>query len=347
MTTAKIIVKTELEKLLKEWGESYDIFLPTREGNSNKLALWDGNRVDLDDWYSNTDSPVKTAILPRSEKLLSYSKDGGKVKLEAESPNDGKYLIFGVRPCDAMAIELLDNIFVKDEYVDTYYKKRRHNSIIAALGCLKPDASCFCTSVKGDPHGTKGTDILFTDISNAYIIQGISTRGKKLLKDSKVLKDASSTDTKSADNTHKEVREDIKRKLNVKGITENALTVFEDEPFWQELSYKCVACGICTLFCPTCYCFDINDIKNKNEGARYRSLDSCSFSIYTQMPMENPRSDKWRRVRNKLCHKYQFFPVLFNAIACSGCGRCIRLCPVNWDITEAVTAVQERAVRDK
>jgi ferredoxin len=74
-------------------------------------------------------------------------------------------------------------------------------------------------------------------------------------------------------------------------------------------------------------------------GARFRNLDSCSFSIYTKMPMENPRQEKWQRVRNRVCHKYEFYPLLFNTIACTGCGRCIRLCPVNWDITQILNSL--------
>ena len=99
------------------------------------------------------------------------------------------------------------------------------------------------------------------------------------------------------------------------------------------------SCGICTFLCPTCYCFDINDELSGGCGARFRSLDSCSFPIYTRMPMENPRTEKWRRVRNKVCHKYEFYPMSFDVIACTGCGRCIRLCPVNWDITQTLSSL--------
>jgi sulfhydrogenase subunit beta (sulfur reductase) len=60
------------------------------------------------------------------------------------------------------------------------------------------------------------------------------------------------------------------------------------------------------------------------------------------MPMENPRSEKWRRVRQKVCHKYEFYPMAFDVIACTGCGRCIRLCPVNWDITQVIESVPDK-----
>jgi ferredoxin len=77
----------------------------------------------------------------------------------------------------------------------------------------------------------------------------------------------------------------------------------------------------------------------QREGTRFRSCDSCAFSIYTKMPVENPREEKWQRVRQKVAHKYEFYPMNFDVIACTGCGRCIRLCPVNWDITQTLESL--------
>jgi sulfhydrogenase subunit beta (sulfur reductase) len=61
------------------------------------------------------------------------------------------------------------------------------------------------------------------------------------------------------------------------------------------------------------------------------------------MPAENPREEKWKRVRQKVHHKYDFYPRLFEVIACTGCGRCIRLCPVNWDITQTLSGLPAAA----
>ena len=83
----------------------------------------------------------------------------------------------------------------------------------------------------------------------------------------------------------------------------------------------------------------------KGDGARYRNWDSCSFPLYTKMPAENPREAKWRRVRQKVSHKYSFYPLLFGEIACTGCGRCIRQCPVNWDITQVLSGTAGATIR--
>jgi sulfhydrogenase subunit beta (sulfur reductase) len=88
--------------------------------------------------------------------------------------------------------------------------------------------------------------------------------------------------------------------------------------------------------CPTCHCFDMNDEISGGRGSRFRSTDSCSFPGYTRMPAENPRDEKWRRLRNRIGHKYLFYPKNYGLTACTGCGRCIRLCPVNWDISRVL-----------
>jgi ferredoxin len=49
----------------------------------------------------------------------------------------------------------------------------------------------------------------------------------------------------------------------------------------------------------------------------------------------NPRPVKTRRLRQRVGHKFAYYPEKYNGvIACCGCGRCIRYCPVSVDISE-------------
>ena len=160
-----------------------------------------------------------------------------------------------------------------------------------------------------------------------------------MLAETGILSRATRSDITAKQKAVKAAREKITRKVDTENILKRLLAIFDDKDYWQDVAAKCVSCGICTLLCPTCYCFDINDDTTGEKKVRCRNLDSCSFPTYTKMPMENPRSDKWRRVRNKLCHKYEFYPIAYGMIACTGCGRCIRLCPVNWDISRIVNSV--------
>ena len=183
---------------------------------------------------------------------------------------------------------------------------------------------------------------MLTDIGDAFLVEAITDKGRELITKTSSLEDATKADETRARKSREAADQKVTRHLDTKDIDNKLLASFEDRDFWEEIAAKCLSCGICTLLCPTCYCFDINDELVKDKGTRFRSWDSCSFPTYTKMPMENPREEKWRRVRNKVCHKYEFYPMNFDVIACTGCGRCIRLCPVNWDITQTLERMQAR-----
>jgi ferredoxin len=157
-----------------------------------------------------------------------------------------------------------------------------------------------------------------------------------------VVKEATKADEAKAEMVRAAVSGKVTRKVDTKDIGKKLQACFSDRDYWEKVAAKCISCGVCTLLCPTCFCFDICDEMVKGQGARYRGWDSCSFRLYTKMPMENPRKEKWRRVRQKVCHKYEFHPMNFGVVACTGCGRCIRLCPVNWDITQTLSSLRAR-----
>ncbi|MCK4896541.1 MAG: 4Fe-4S dicluster domain-containing protein [Candidatus Heimdallarchaeota archaeon] len=105
---------------------------------------------------------------------------------------------------------------------------------------------------------------------------------------------------------------------------------------------KCIGCGTCTYLCPTCHCFDMQDEATLDKGARIRVWDACMFPEYTMHTSgHNPRPARMHRVRNRFYHKYSYFPKNSDVIACTGCGRCIRYCPVNIDIIELMNRVSE------
>jgi ferredoxin len=346
MSDSMKVKKKDLAGLLAEWLRDYTVLTPSQSDGVARMTAWDGRDISFLDWYRNTINPVKTLFLPSVEEMFSISSTDRGHRIELPPKDDTGCLVCGVRPCDARSLTLLDTVF-EDAYEDPYYLNRRRRSIIVGLGCTNPCDSCFCTSVGSGPSATAGMDIILTDIGDSLLVEDISRKGKELVAGTTILAKATRADENKANKCRLAAEKKITRKLDTTATKENLQAVFEDEGFWQQVSAKCVSCGVCTLLCPTCYCFDINDDMSGGEGSRCRSLDSCAFSVYTKMPMENPRADKWRRVRNKMCHKYEFYPMLYDNIACTGCGRCIRLCPVNWDITrvlESLPAKQESKV---
>ena len=117
-----------------------------------------------------------------------------------------------------------------------------------------------------------------------------------------------------------------------------------EHSIWSEIAAKCIGCGVCSFFCPTCHCFDISDEDtvyqdSSYQGVRRRIWDSCSFGHFTKMPMHQPRPTQERRFRQRIMHKFKYFIDRFQQGACVGCGRCRSLCPVGIDIIEVLETI--------
>jgi len=337
----KKLSKKDIAQLLKTWSQQFNVLAPSRASGVAEMAEWDGKDTSFLDWYRNTVVPPKASFLPPMEEMFRFHKGEEGYDIKLPPKNEQKQLLFGIRPCDARAMAILDMTF-EDAYKDPYYLEKRRKAVLVGLGCTNPGESCFCTSMGTSPTDPTNVDLMLIDIGDHFLIEEVTAKGKELIAKTSGLKEATKNDEAEAGKAEKTAYNKVARKLDTEGIKDKLRESFDDEEFWEQTAAKCISCGICTLLCPTCYCFDINDELVKEEGTRFRSWDSCGFPLYTKMPMENPRQEKWRRVRQKVCHKYEFYPMAFDVIACTGCGRCIRLCPVNWDITRVIESVPDR-----
>ncbi len=330
MTNKKKISKKDIEELLKEWSRRSTIFVPSRDKGVVEMTKWDGRDTDFLKWFRNTVIPPKALFLPSSEKMFGFQKSGDGYHLELPTEPQ-RQLLFGIRPCDARALTIIDKVFT-DLYEDPYYVPKRNNTALIGLSCIEPYDSCYCTSLGVEPTESADVDLMFIDIGDEFLVEEVTEKGKGLLAEAGVSKKATKADEAKANTLKAVVAGKMTRRLDIKDIGERLRACFDSKDRWEKISAKCISCGICTFLCPTCHCFDICDESANKRGARYRCWDSCSFKLYTKMPMENPREEKWRRVRQRIFHKYEFYPMSFGVIACTGCGRCIRQCPVNWDI---------------
>ena len=279
--------------------------------------------------------------------MLNFKREGSRfVGAETSEGSEKPILLFGVRPCDASSMAIIDTLFSWD-YIDNYYVNRRNNATVISLCCTLPDMpqkNCFCTSVGGSPYGKEGSDMLWTDIGDSYLVESLSDKGKKILYGGKNLfKDATTDHKKKAQVVQKEAEKSIERKLDRNGISDALEKTFDSE-YWDEFPKRCLGCGICTLLCPTCHCFDINDIVSKGKGWRERTWDSCQYPYYTlHASGHNPRPVKKHRQRNRIYHKFLYMDKNLDVLGCVGCGRCISKCPVNIDIIEVIESAKEVA----
>ena len=222
---AEKISKKDIGKLLSQWNQEFTVFVPSREGDSTKMAGWDGEDTSFLDWYRNTVIPPKASFLPSLEEMFRFQKDKGSYQLELPVSDGQKQLIFAIRPCDANAVAILDMTF-KDGYEDPYYLSRRKNTLLVGLGCTNPGESCFCTSLGSDPFDSTNVDIMLSDIGDEFLIEGVTKAGKELIARTGGLEEATEADDAKAKEVKEASYRKVTRKIDTKDIGEKLLASF-------------------------------------------------------------------------------------------------------------------------
>jgi ferredoxin len=333
-----IVKKENLPKWSCELAD-YKIFAPQRKDNAIVFDVMENvNQVVLH--YSNSAKPPKEVFFPQTQTLFEYEK-GAEPKITEPEREQNKVMLWGVRPCDARSFLILDKLFYWD-YEDDLYKNMRDSTVIIGLACTNPHQNCFCTSVGGTPYSKEGLDVLLTDLGDRYYVEVLTEKGEETIRKPKELfSKATEEDRMQRDKIQSEAEEKVTRNVKVEGVAEKLGELFESD-YWDKKSATCIGCGICTYLCPTCHCFDITDEDRGSRGRRIRTWDTCMVPEYTAHASGyNPRPGKKNRLRNRVYHKFRYFPQRFDEIACVGCGRCISKCPVGIDIVDVLEDVKE------
>lgn len=319
-----ILEKKNLEQLLSNWATEYEVYAPRQvEKYAHFMPVTGSEPLCLDEQH-NTRFPPKAFFLPESETLLKYTRFG---TAQETLPDNKPRLLFGVRPCDAKAADLLDLMFLTEKDADPYFRAHREKTVIVGVGCNVPCPTCFCTTVESGPFGRSGIDALLTDLGDAYAVRTITHKGEKLFKGLIEASEAQKTETKNIQHNSLKL---IDPAFETKGLKAKLDANFESD-IWQKFADSCLGCGICTFLCPTCFCFDIVDEAQRSE--RVRNWDTCMFRTYSlEASQHNPRATRRERTRQRVMHKFSYWLDHVNKIGCTGCGRCVRYCPVGLDL---------------
>lgn len=334
-----ILPKNKMSEFISKIITKYQVFAPVEDdGITLFKQIRDSSEINMK--FSNSQVPPKGLLFKQTETLFKFTP-GTKGKIDPADIPDEKTVVFGIRACDAKSLAILDHVF-KGDYEDPYYLTKRENTVLVGLSCTQPEVNCFCTSFDDGPASAENVDILLTDIGDKYYVEVKSDKGKQLTETmNKLLKPATENDEKKKKEVEKKATGIITRSTKTDGIVDKLDKIF-DNPFWKNIAIKCLGCRTCTYLCPTCHCFDIQDETTIKTGARVRVWDSCMCPEYTlQASGYNPRPERMNRVKNRIYHKYNYYPKNYDIIACVGCGRCIDNCPVNIDIIDVVTKAKE------
>jgi len=330
----KIAEKEELNKWLDDLLKENVIYTPMKKNGLVSFEQYNSGQEVLFGFYNSVRIP-KEIFFPQSEVMFTFQSPDEGAETQDQSSERG--IIFGIRPCDARSLLLLDKVFNQEDFQDPYYVERRDNTILIGMGCDHPQATCFCTSVGGNPFDKIGLDIILTKLNdNKYFLESLTEKGESLIAEEGRFGRANQSEKQEADRIKKEAGDKIKSEVSIEGLKGKLDNMF-DSPLWGEIHQKCLGCAICTYLCPTCHCFAFLDEKVGSKGARIRNWDSCMFSVFTlEASGHNPRISNKERMRQRIMHKFNYFVTNFEETSCVGCGRCIRNCPVNMDIREIV-----------
>jgi heterodisulfide reductase subunit C len=173
--------------------------------------------------------------------------------------------------------------------------------------------------------------VLLADAGDHFLAKVLTEKGEKLLQTGGW---TAQGDAKQIAPLKKAAEAKISASVSTDKLKDKITTELYDAPFWEDTAFACLNCGTCTYSCPTCWCFDIQDENHGNAGIRMRNWDSCMYPLFTiHGSGHNPRGTKVHRVRQRFMHKLKYYVDKYgDGIQCVGCGRCIRLCPVNIDI---------------
>jgi formate hydrogenlyase subunit 6/NADH:ubiquinone oxidoreductase subunit I len=325
----KSITHDNLLKLLAGLAdEGKIVYAPVRKGQKVFFAPVQNMQPVVFDYIQTTESP-KLVLFPRYEPLISFEYQGKEVKVDDPSAAaPAERVLFGSRPCDAMALKRLAEFFDRD-IPDALIAGRQKALTVISMSCIKADADCFCTSTGSSPGDICGSDILLTPVENngyaAEILTGkgasIADRCSSLFSEIPEIRKEQYLAKVEKAFSHEEVRKKLSHAF--------------DHDIWNGASLRCIGCGACAFVCPMCSCFDIQEEGTAKKGSRVRCWDSCGFSLFTlHTSGHNPRHNQSERWRQRVMHKFSYQPEAAELTGCVGCGRCSRACPSDMNLKE-------------
>ncbi|MCL2111297.1 MAG: 4Fe-4S dicluster domain-containing protein [Clostridiales bacterium] len=322
---AVMISKAEILKMLAELMKDATVFAPA--SNGKKLDYMPVRNVE--DIVFGDDIPYKSPkeiFFPRTEKIITF-KDGDA---EAEISTE-KYVLFGARPCDLEALDIMRKVFTEGRFKDPFFEERYNNTLIIGVGCVDKKPGCFCDERETDMGYSDKCDLFLGAQGAEDYFQALhlSEKGRETL-------GRYIDGLRTFQNTGHEFKP--AHTLSIDATEEELF----DKIDWESLVETCQGCGMCTYICPTCHCFGFKDVDEGGCASRYRNWDSCMFPKFTlHASGHNPREERHERYRQRFAHKYLYVKKNFGAVACTGCGRCVRACPAGVNIKAIAEKIGE------
>jgi sulfhydrogenase subunit beta (sulfur reductase) len=323
-----VIDKQAMAPFVARMMGDYRVVGPVARGARFAFGLIE-DPADLQLGYNTSILPPKKYLQPPQERMMAFTRNVGPAiePIETARPT----VILGLHTCDLAAFRVLDQAFGQGQ-PDAPYLERRRNTLLVSIECLEPcDEHSFCKSM-GTLTASNGYDLHLTDLGEAYAIDVGSEAGEALFWYAQV-REAAEADMQQLNRAlgAKWPRFQYRLEFDV-GELAPVMSQAYDSPVWDSLAEICLACGQCTLVCPTCFCFTVYDQVELNlqDGERWRRWDSCQLDEFARVAGgENFRHHQAARLRHRFMRKGRYLLEKYGELGCVGCGRCARSCLVD------------------
>lgn len=290
-------------------------------------------------WFAWANGPeaLRPLLFAPREPLWRVQRDRhGALQFEQTLPAAEKLAVLGVRACDLAGLRLQDAHFL--EGADPHYGVRRRDLLLVAVNCTHPAATCFCASTGDGPEVQGGADLVLSELDDGFVVNTASGEAAALM-DGLQLAVASNAQVSAARAEVERAGQQM-RALPSRNLRDSLFANL-DHARWDEVAKRCLACGNCTLVCPTCFCH--RQVEHAElgggESEHVREWDSCFTEGHSYIHGFVVRPEIKHRYRQWLTHKLGGWHDQYGRSGCVGCGRCITWCPVGIDITEEAAAI--------
>ena len=330
--------KNNLAPFLEAISKEADLWAPVKKGPDKHTfqIIKDFSQIDLN--YTRTILPPRKILLP--SRINMFQAD--KTRYTPDFSHVSRKILFGIHPCDIHGLITMDK-FYSYGIEDPYYLEARKNLAILGHSCW-PDEHCLCKST--NTHIIEeGYDLFFTDLKDDYLVWIGSTKGDDLILMTPDLfgEEITDQDIQGFIRWREDRDKAFTNEINFAHMAD-LMELRYNDPLWEKLGEACLACGSCSNVCPTCNCYNVEDLPVLGKGYSNisRCWDACTLENYSGVAGgENFREKRADRMKLWYTHKLQSYISKYGKPACVGCGRCITTCPTDINIKTVSDALDD------
>lgn len=330
-----VLDKNEFDDFIDRLAKLQKLIAPVKRGEKSYAfsEITSGKEISLH--YIPTILPLRKYFLPPNETLVEYDKRLHKweATLYAEDCT-----VFGVHTCDLAGLQCLNIVFT--DPMDANYNQRKKRILIIGLECNDYcDEYASCALMHNHlPSG--GYDLFFTELADRFLIHINTLAGETIVEKMHMVRPARQADLADLADLREKKQQIFQPEIAI-GYDE-LKPLFEksfQNDVWKDINDRCLSCANCTNVCPTCYCYDMEDVAELNlqNGKLIRKWDSCQSRPFAMIAGgENFRPERGSRQRHRYMRKFNYPVDKYKKYFCTGCGRCSRTCMAKINLKETI-----------